>query len=401
MGHSCRLHIHLRGKRERSSRAKLRANELKVSQWNLVVTRRFLTTRAGMLWDSLLGKEKGPRNLCWFNTEPGCLCESLPSPQPFVFPLLARLEVGELSAASLSLPATLGPCGGSHLPRLAPGGGSVSAGVRVPSGSVHGEQERGGFLAKSLSCQLALSSPLPSLLLPAPSNGLGHWIMKEGGNLRGIEESRLKRWKRTARVIESLSIPWGGGFCTVLGAAGMDGWMGQGWLSQCSWTGRNLFGCNTPKSRDSPPAATINFAIGTPQLYICAPPNSLSTSSSRSGIAPLFKGWSCSFQSRRPSRQQRRLKSWTCLWKRSEMLFEESAEFFIADSQLHFPANLAFLRMQSETGTYVRWTCHPSHRLLPPPGKYFLQVSSLKKAKNQTSFSPWIFQTLSGLFLTG
>lgn len=98
------------------ARAKLRANELKVSQWNLAVTRRFLTTRAVMLWDSLLGKEKAPRNLCWFNAEPGCLCESFPAPQPFFLPLLARPEVGELSAASRSLLITLGPCKGAISP---------------------------------------------------------------------------------------------------------------------------------------------------------------------------------------------------------------------------------------------------------------------------------------------
>lgn len=86
MGYSCRLHIHLRGKNERSSRTKFRANELKVIQWNLVVTRRFLTPRAVMLWDSLLGKEKGPKNLCWLTQSLDVSASPFQFSIPLVFP---------------------------------------------------------------------------------------------------------------------------------------------------------------------------------------------------------------------------------------------------------------------------------------------------------------------------
>lgn len=45
-------------------------------------------------------------------------------PSPLVFPLLARPEVGKLSAASPSLPITLSPRRGSHLRRLVLGADS-------------------------------------------------------------------------------------------------------------------------------------------------------------------------------------------------------------------------------------------------------------------------------------
>lgn len=46
--------------------------------------------------------------------------------------------------------------------------------------------------------------------IPAPSTGLGHWVMQEQGNLRGIQDNVLKRLERTAWVIANLDIPWWG-----------------------------------------------------------------------------------------------------------------------------------------------------------------------------------------------
>lgn len=61
MGYSCRLHIHLRGKNERSSGAKLRANELKVVQWNLVVAKNVSDSQSRDVMGQPLGKGEGAK----------------------------------------------------------------------------------------------------------------------------------------------------------------------------------------------------------------------------------------------------------------------------------------------------------------------------------------------------
>lgn len=124
--------------------------------------------------------------------------------------------------------------------------------------------------------------------------------MEEGGNLRGIEESGLKRFKRTAGVTESLSNHGEGVSAWCWGSQGwLGGWDRAGCHSRAG-QGRNLFGCNTPKYRDSPPAATIPFPIGIPWLYISPLPTA-SALLSPSPALPLHReGGPAAFRAEAP-----------------------------------------------------------------------------------------------------
>jgi len=134
--------------------------------------------------------------------------------------------------------------------------------------------------------------------------------MKEGGNLRGIEKSRLKRLKRTAQVIESLSIPRGGGFSTVLGVAGPDGCVDGAGMAVTARLGREgPTWVQHPKIPGQSLSSNDTLPCQHPTAVHFSPPNSLGTPFTESSVAPPFSGWSCSFQSQSPSHQQHRLAS--------------------------------------------------------------------------------------------
>lgn len=86
----------------------------------------------------------------------------------------------------------------------------------------------------------------------------------------------------------------------MLGVAGLAGWLGQGWLSQQSWTGKKPAWVQHPKYRDSPPAATIPFPIGIPWLYISPLPTASALLSPRPALPLHWEGGPAAFRAEAP-----------------------------------------------------------------------------------------------------